>query len=173
MSKISEFHRPISVARLASAPASYEIIATAAERAALAKRFQLLALDRLAAQVRLDRLPGACYRLSARLSAAVVQACIATLEPVASEVEEDFSVLYGALDETREVVLDSEAEPVEPFSDGAVNIGEAVAQQLSLALDPFPRAPGAELRSSTLAGLSPSLAQPFAILAKLRKDRDS
>ena len=39
-------------------------------------------------------------------------------------------------------MLSGEAELVEPAPGGVVDIGEAVAQQLSLALDPFPRAPG-------------------------------
>jgi hypothetical protein len=38
-----------------------------------------------------------------------------------------------------------ETEVAEPFEGDAIDIGEAVAQQLALALDPYPRAPGASL----------------------------
>ncbi len=53
-----EFSRPIELARLARRRRSIEIAAEPAERAALAERFDLLALDRLEAEVRLRRLAG-------------------------------------------------------------------------------------------------------------------
>jgi uncharacterized metal-binding protein YceD (DUF177 family) len=159
-----EFSRRIEIERLAAGETVFDIAASDAERAALARRFALLALDRLEAQVALVRLPGGLLRLSAALSADVVQACVATLEPVASRVDERFMLLYGdAQDETGEVMLSGEAELVEPLSGEALDIGEAVAQQLSLALDPFPRAPGA---AAVAAETGPSEAQAFAALAK-------
>lgn len=163
-----EFSRPLDIARLPQGEAAYDIAATAAERAALARRFGLLALDRLEAQVRLSRLAGGLLRLSAELSADVTQACVVTLEPVAARVEDEFTLLYGAASEERaaEVVLSGETELVEPLPGGALDIGEAVAQQLSLALDPYPRAAGA-LAEAPQEGL----ASPFAALAKWRKAR--
>src|SRR6185437_8510044 len=65
------------------------------------------------------------------------------LEPVRNRVAESFAVLYGEGGEAREVTLDGEAETIEPIVGGVIDIGEAVAQQLSLALNPFPHAPGA------------------------------
>jgi len=50
-------------------------------------------------------------------------------------------VLYGEAEAARDIVLDGESDPVEPLEGGRIDIGEAVAQQLSLSLDPFPRAP--------------------------------
>jgi hypothetical protein len=53
-----------------------------------------------------------------------------------------------------------------PAEAGAVDMGEALAQQLSLALDPYPRAPGAELPAEATDGGAHG---PFAALAKLKR----
>ena len=165
-----EFNRPVDVVRLGPDGASYDIAASAEERAALARRFDLLALDHLSAQVTLKPVAGGFYRLAATLEAALTQACVATLEPVTSRVEETFSLLYGALEAQKEVLLDGESETVEPLEGGMIDIGEAVAQQLSLAIDPFPRA--ADAPSQTDAAASSPLDSPFAVLAKLRPTRE-
>jgi uncharacterized metal-binding protein YceD (DUF177 family) len=162
-----EFSRPVDVMRLHPAGADYELVASAEECAALARRFDLLGLGRLTAQVQLKPVAGGFYRLAAQLEAEVTQACIVTLEPVAQCIEDEFSLLYGALDAQEEVLLDGVSETVEPLEGGMIDIGEAVAQQLSLALDPFPRAETAPQETGeTQAG--PGLDSPFAALAKLR-----
>ena len=160
-----EFSRRIEIDRLPrSGEAIHYIAAGEAERAALARRFALLALDRLEARVTLERLAGG-LRLAADLSADVVQECVVTLEPVASRVEDRFMLLYGhAQDEAGEVVLSGEAELVEPISGSTLDIADAVAQQLSLALDPYPRAPAAA--AAAAPEMSPSDASPFGVLAK-------
>lgn len=162
-----EFSRPVDAGRLAPGEESaYEIAANAAEREALAQRFELLRLDHLAATVRLRRLAGGLLRLTAELSADVVQACVVTLEPVASHLADSFSLLYGRpQNDASEVVLSGETELVEPLEGGVIDLGEVAAQQLSLALDPYPRAPGVGLdEASGRMGDS-----PFAALAKLRE----
>jgi uncharacterized metal-binding protein YceD (DUF177 family) len=138
---IPEFARPVEVPRATGRLATHAIAANAGERAALARRLSLLSLDRLEAEVRLERLDGGFVRLTASLVAEVVQECVVTLEPLPARIAEDFTVLYGAAEAARDILIDSEAEPVEPLDGGRIDIGEAVAQQLSLALDPFPRAP--------------------------------
>jgi uncharacterized metal-binding protein YceD (DUF177 family) len=163
----AEFARLIDIARLPPGEAVFEIAANAVERMALARRFDLLALDRLEARVRLSRLPAGFVRLAAEVAADVVQACVVTLEPVASKVEEEFTLSYGAGAEPLDgTVLSGEAEIIEPFpADCRLDIGEVVAQQLSLALDPFPHAPGAEIAGSGEAAAD----SPFAALANRLK----
>lgn len=165
---MSEFSRPVDIAKLPPGEAIHEIAATAAERAGLARRFLLLALDRLEARVGLLRLAGGLIRLDAKLSADVVQECVVTLEPVPSRIEDSFTLLYGAAaDEACEITLSGEAELVEPLAGNTVDIGEAVAQQLSLALDPFPRAPGVEAPASPAADSKAE--SPFAALAQWKR----
>jgi uncharacterized metal-binding protein YceD (DUF177 family) len=140
-----EFARPVEVPRAAGRATTHKIAADADERAALAARFSLLSLDRLAADIRIERLPGGLVRLAASLVADVVQSCVVTLEPVSNRVEEEFILLFGAGEAAREVVLDGAAETIEPLDGDRIDLGEVVAQQLSLALDPFPRAADASL----------------------------
>ena len=163
----AEFTRPVDIGRLPAGKAVYELAATPAERDALARRFDLLALDRLEAEVRLERLAGGLLRLSAALRADVVQACVITLEPVRDRIDESFPVLYRAGAESGEtaVVLSGASELVEPLPGDILDIGEAVAQQLSLTLDPYPRSPGAVAAAPEEGRIS-----PFAALAKWKKN---
>jgi uncharacterized metal-binding protein YceD (DUF177 family) len=125
-----------------------------------------MALDRLEARVRLRRLAGGYIRLAAELSAEVVQTCVVTLDPFTDRVEDAFTLLYGAIAEGSEVVLDDQDETVEPLAGETIDIGEAVAQQLSLALDPYPRSPAAASAAEPPAAPQDS---PFAVLASLAK----
>ncbi len=160
-----EFSRSVPLSRLGPGRFRQGIEATAAERERLARRFGLLALDRLTATVELRREVGGAIRLDAAFEAGIVQECVVSLEPVATAVAESFSLLYGpaaaALDE---IELDAEAAAFEPLDGDAIDIGEAVAQELSLALPLSPRDPAA-----TIEGDAPAApeAGPFAALASL------
>jgi uncharacterized metal-binding protein YceD (DUF177 family) len=87
---------------------------------------------------------GGRWTLEGRISAEVVQACVVSLEPVHSTVADSFEIAFAPMDEDETAEIDLTADPdTEPLpSDGKLDVGEIVAQQLSLALDPFPRAPG-------------------------------
>jgi uncharacterized metal-binding protein YceD (DUF177 family) len=169
MNDLPEFSRRIDGLRLSPAGAQYEISAKPEECTALAKRFDLLALDRLEAKAKVTPMAGGYYRLTAEFVADLAQACAITSEPVRARVAESFTLTYGPVEESSEIVLDGDAEPVEPLGDGMIDIGEAVAQQLSLALDPFPRAPGAALDEEANLSDRGQRESPFAALAKLRQ----
>ena len=170
-----EFSRPFAVDRLKKGEMVVEIEADAAEKAALASRFGLIAVDRLAAELRLARVPGdAMIRMSGRLEADVTQSCVITLEPVPSRVEASFSRLYEPREEEvpseKDVALDpDDDDPPEPVIDAAIDLGEAVAEQLSLELEPFPRASGVVFDGFSCgpAG-SADEANPFVVLARLK-----
>ncbi len=147
-----EFSRPEPVDRLGAGALTKEIAARPEERRALARRLGLLSLDDLRATLRLERAGGkGLVRIIGRLVADVTQACVVTLDPVASRIEEDFTLLYsldagiGASREGAVVIEPESEEPPEPIGARGIDLGEAVAQQLALALDPYPRAPGAAL----------------------------
>ena len=169
MNDLPEFSRRIDGLRLSPSGEQFEIAAKPEERTALAKRFDLLALDRLAAKVKVTPMAGGYYRLAAELDAQLSQACAITSEPVPAHIAESFTLTFGPVEDSSEIVLDGNAEPVEPLDDGMIDIGEAVAQQLSLALDPFPRADGATLEEEADLSDRAPRQSPFAALAKLRK----
>lgn len=168
-----ELSRPVSREALARGPQSLELAADVGERAALARRFGLLGLDRLEAQVTLTpRDGGRLIQLEGHLSAEVTQACVVSLEPVVGRIEEDFSQLYSLApiepEGARELVVDPEAEdPPEALGPQGLDLGEALAQQLALALEPYPRAEGAALDPSLADGAQE--AGPFAELIALKR----
>ena len=170
MSRGPEFSRPVPVARIGIEPHRQEITATEAEREALARRFDLVSFDRLHAIVELVREDNDLILLRADFEAAFKQSCIVTLDPITGALAERFSLLYGP-PEVEEAVAASAGEDVafEPFDGHIIDIGEAVAQEFSLALPPFPRSPDAivepEISASEEAG-------PFAALSRLF-DRNS
>jgi hypothetical protein len=163
-----EFSRPVSVSRLLPG-GRFAIEASEGERAALARRFGLQAIGRLVAEAGLTRLAGAAVRLDATLEADVVQSCVVTLDPVPARVADEFTVVYTPdLDPAEQVELTAEEEDVERLEGDTIDIGEAVAQQLSLALDPYPHAPGAALPDEATGAGDPA-EHPFAALAKLKR----
>jgi uncharacterized metal-binding protein YceD (DUF177 family) len=158
-----EFSRVRSFARLPPEGREERLVASAAECAALARRFAIPAVNRLEALVRLRPEPGGGVTIGGRLSAEVVQDCVVTLEPVERAVEETVALRIlppGG------VPSDDPEAPDEIEAEGdVVDLGEALAEQLALALDPYPRAPGAELPPEASAEAGGS----FAALASLRR----
>ena len=133
-----------------------DIVADGPERAALARRFGLDSLDAVTASVTLTKFgAGRRVRLSANFSADVVQSCVVTLEPVPSRIKDSFVLLYdedaGGPAEAEIVVLLKGRNSPEPWSGNVIDVGKAIAEHLALALDPYPRAPGAELSALGLA----------------------
>ena len=172
-----EFSRSVLVDQVGSAELAHDIEATPGERAALAERLDLVALDSLKASLRMRRLPDGLIRVSGRFDADVVQACVVTLAPVASHCGETFSMLFGGESQPEplhEIEVESigEDEP-EPIAGGRIDLGEAVVQQLAVSLDPYPRAPGAKLPETAAtgdgAGEEEARENPFAALAELHR----
>lgn len=158
-----EFSRPVPLARLGRDPFRREIEARPQEREALARRFGLLALDRLAATVELARRSGGSVLLEAAFEAEFVQECVVSLEPVRGAVRQRFALIYAPQAAEGEIEIEGEGPTVEPLAGEAIDIGEAVAQELSLALPEFPRDPAAAIEGLAEAG---GEERPFAALAR-------
>lgn len=159
--------------------ATFAIEASAEERAALARRFGLIDIDSLTATGTIDvSARGRRARLTATLRAKVTQVCVVSLQPVPAEVEDSFTVTYDRDAERRmreEESFDLDAEdPPDPLPEKGIDIGEAVAEHLGLALDPYPRAPGVELHPPSAEGAEDgpengARPSPFAALGRLRR----
>jgi uncharacterized metal-binding protein YceD (DUF177 family) len=172
---VNEFSRPFRLDALSGEPRSVQIEAEPAEREALAARFELVAVDALTAEARLSR-RGDIVEAVGLLRASVTQSCIATAEPVEAKLEERFQVEFRPPPDVRadeEVELDEQELDVVFYDGGAIDLGEAVAQTLALALDPYPRSPAAEaalreagVKSEEEARLESS---PFAALKGLKE----
>ncbi|MCF4164487.1 DUF177 domain-containing protein [Zavarzinia compransoris] len=148
----AEFSRPLRAESVHMRGRTERLTATPAECAALAARFDILAVESLSAEIELRPHRRDGLALSGRLAADVVQACVVSLEPVPAHVEVAFERVYepGAEDPNESFSVDDlfdpdADDPPEPLIDGIVDLGELVAEELALALDPYPRAPDAEI----------------------------
>lgn len=167
-----EFSYPITPAEAAQGR-SVAVEADAKTRAAITKRLDLIALDRLAVTADIRAVAGG-IAAKGRIEAAVVQRCAATDLPVPATLDESFDLRF-----LRETLPESGAEEdieisdadcdILPLEDERADLGEAAVQTLSLALDPFPRHPDADRVLAEKGVLSEDQTGPFAALAKLRR----
>jgi uncharacterized metal-binding protein YceD (DUF177 family) len=169
-----EFSRPVPLTRLGKVPLRQEIAANAEERAALTRRLDLVLLERLSASVELALQRDGTVLLTASFSAEFEQSCVVSLEPVAGAVAEYFTLRYGPPEWEPETAGDEDEPAFEPLSGTAIDIGEAVAQELALALPPFPRVPGTSVETELEGGAeAPRDPGPFAGLARLAGPRET
>lgn len=160
---------------------SFDYTANDQQRADLATRFDIPELRALTAQITLNPLAGGpMIRVTLALQADLVQNCVVTGDPVPEKidlrVELDFAP-PSMIDENIELTLD-DADPPDPIENGEIDLGDVIAQQLSLALDPYPRAPDAAF-TNVLDNLPGSQQKhldreapknPFAVLAQLKQN---
>ncbi len=139
-----ELHRPSEISQIGEAGLDHVIEATPAECAALTRRMGVPAVLSLSCRFRLVRARGNTVSAEGHLVAAVVRTCVVSLDEFETEVEEDFRVRFVPAG-TERYDPDPEAEDEIPFTHGVIDLGETAAEQLALALDPYPRKPGAEL----------------------------
>jgi uncharacterized metal-binding protein YceD (DUF177 family) len=170
MSQEPEFSRPVRADTIAAAPREMAVEADEAERAALSRRFGLVAIHRLAADARLSR-SGETIMAEGRLHAAVTQSCVATAAPVEAALDEPFRILFrphptpAAEDE---IELDAGELDVVFYDGAAIDLGEAIAETLSLSLDPWPRVANADEALKAAGVKDESEVGPFAALAGLK-----
>jgi uncharacterized metal-binding protein YceD (DUF177 family) len=138
-----ELSRPFSIARI-GAGARVDVEATPTELAALARRMGIPAIGALTCRFELHRAGGDAVQAHGSLRASVQQICVVTLEPFDSKLAEDFAVVFVPAG-TESEEIDPEADDEIGYQGGILDLGEAASEQLALALEPFPRKPGAEL----------------------------
>ena len=130
--------------------------ADAEERAALARRLDLLSLEALTAQLRFEEADEAkgAIRVTGSIRAGLAQSCVVTLEPVPRTLGETISVLYAPLSAdapVHEVEVLAVGDEAEPLPEDGFDVGELVAQHLALLLAPYPRHPDAPADPFTYA----------------------
>jgi hypothetical protein len=127
------------------------IEANPAERAALAARFGLGAVESLRAEVALEQRPRA-IRATGRLVAAIMQPCAVSGEDFAVAIDEPIDLRFVEEDQRRpavaeeEIELELEADDCDEieYAGEMFDLGEAVAQTLGLAIDPYAEGPNAD-----------------------------
>lgn len=168
----AEFSRQVKLDRVPTTPLRIE--ADPAERAALARRFDLPAIHALVAELRFTQ-TGDAVDARGQVTASYDQRCALSNEVFVAEMEEPVAVRFvPALtvhDEDEEV----EFAPDEPdeieYAGASFDAGEAVAQSFGLALDPYALGPNADVARREGGVMGEDAPQgPFAALAALKRD---
>jgi uncharacterized metal-binding protein YceD (DUF177 family) len=162
---------PVPVQEIGAGGRPVSFTADAEARAGLARRFGLQDVPALSLEGRLRAEGDGSYMFRGTIAAKVVQTCVVTLDPVENEIDEPIAVRFVPEERLeapgREVMVDAEEEEeTEPLIGDVIDLGEAVAEQFGVALDPYPRKPGAVMtpgRGQDDTGPG----NPFAVLRNL------
>ena len=163
---MSELTRMIDSRQLPPAP--LEIKATPEECTALAQRFGLVKVKHLSARITLTR-DGPTVRAAGQINADIVQSCAISAEDLAVRIHEPVALHFVPANSSpttdTEVELDAEMLDQIEMDGQLFDLGEAIAQGLGLAIDPYAEGPGADEARRKLR--EPDTAGPFAALKDL------
>lgn len=121
-------------------------------------------------------------KIRGKIQAKIVQACVATLEPIENQIDEDVEVVLVPensrlaripTDENGEMLISADGPDIpETFSGDKIDVGLIAEEFFDLAIDPYPRKSGlADSVSVTFGETEESdsdVVSPFAGLAKLQ-----
>lgn len=182
------FHREISTTDLSREGRQFTFKASEVECAEIATFLGISALQSLSATLAVRRWRRQGVAVEGVLHAKAVQECVVTLHPVEEEIDEPISLRFE-LRESRqrapraaadnEIFVDPEAaDPPELFDGPGLDLGPYLVEFLAMALNPYPRAAGAELTQREFPAQGKGAAgsgeemkdNPFQILRNLNKD---
>ena len=158
-----EFTRLVPLSRIGAAGLTLLVKASPEECAELARRMDIPAIHALSCAYTLNAgaTDPAAIEATGHLRARVTRECVVSAEDFEMDVADDFHVRFVPAG-----VEPDDADPDDddeiPYEGDVLDLGEATAEQLGLALDPYPRIEGAVAPEG---GPDPS---PFAALARLK-----
>src|SRR5215467_11087034 len=163
---------PVAVHDVPETGRSIALGADERTRAAIAKLAGLRSLPRLEAHFEVARHGRDGLRVTGRVAATVGQTCVVTLEPIETDLVDEIDLVFAP--PTAPVIVDEEGAKVEvtsvdapePLIGGTVDLGAIATEFLILAIDPYPRKPGAVFEQQAVEGQPDS---PFAALEALKK----
>ncbi|OCC22427.1 DNA-binding protein [Croceicoccus estronivorus] len=167
----NEFSRMVEPARMGDG--TRHLVADESERATLARRFALVSIERLEADVTLQA-EGEAVTVSGTLHAAYIQSCAVSGDDLSVTVEEPVMFRFvpmGTYRPDEEVELsEDDCDEIE-YEGGAFDLGEAISQSLALTIDPYATGPNAEQTRKEAGLLNEEQTGPFAALAALKTDK--
>lgn len=163
-----EFSRPERVDSIGGDARTIAIEADADERRRLADRFDLVAIDQLVGRFVLHR-DAAAVVAEGVVEASVTQACSVTGDPLTVSVAETVALRFvDAPPPGEETELDDDTLDTIGLDGDVIDLGEIAAETMALALDPFPRGPGAAEALKAAGVIGEGEARPFGALAGLK-----
>jgi uncharacterized metal-binding protein YceD (DUF177 family) len=163
------FSHILSLDQISDKIQDVKLSADTAQCAALAIELDLPSIESLQATLAVHAVEDG-VAIKGRFTAVFHYACRVTRDPFPGTLSEPINVVFttGDLpDPTSEEYVLSTVEML-PLEDQSVDLGQLVAESLTLALDPFPRGPGADEALAALGILTEEQARaessPFAAL---------
>lgn len=175
------FSYPVKVGHISANPVEVHVEADATEMKGLAALWNVLSVESLTADLKIARWKRDGVRIKGRVKARITQACVVTLDPVASEIDEDFEQIFvpeGSklarmpTTDSGEMLLDPDGPDLpEMFTGDTIDAGSVVAEFAALAIDPYPRKPGIGFEGHIEdTGENDRKPSPFAALKDWKKE---
>jgi uncharacterized metal-binding protein YceD (DUF177 family) len=170
---------PVAVAQIPDTGLHRDFEADRAEREAMAAVAGLRNILSASASLDLALKRGGRVHVTGRVRARIGQTCVVTLDPIESEIDEDIDLMFAPAEQISQLsdLVEEPAEsdpeipdPPEPIVNGVIDLGRLATDALFLAVDPYPRKPGAVFEPH-LEAADPE-DHPFAALKALRGDSD-
>ncbi|WP_378942980.1 YceD family protein [Mesorhizobium sp. ANAO-SY3R2] len=169
---------PVNVARLPQKGQPVVVDADASQRAALAEAHGLLSVERYRADLVVTKWKRNGVKVSGRVEAEITQACIVTLEPVETKIDEDVEAVFLPEDSKLgregfhvggEILLDAEGpDSPETFSGDSIDVGALAEEFFGLGVDPYPRKSGASIpdRSADIEPIESDFQKKLRLISK-------
>lgn len=173
--------RPLAVADVPPEGLETEIVASEAERDALAALNGLPAVLSLSARLDVRRWRGDGLEVTGDLRARVRQICVLTLEEFETEIDAPIDLRFAPPREAprprsrrhepepEPAAHDLGDDPPDELVGGAVDLGAVVSEFLTLSLDPYPHKPGARFEEPAPES-GDNVVSPFAALRRAREE---
>lgn len=171
---------PVIVAQIPDTGLHRELVASAAERQAIAEVAGLREV--LSVRAEFDVVPksGSRLQVTGTVQARIGQTCVVTLDPIESEIDEEVDLVFAPEAEARRLAdlieegRDGEeppevADPPEAIMGGIIDLGRLATDALFLAIDPYPRKEGAVFEAEVTAPDPED--HPFAALKALQDNK--
>ena len=176
------FSYMVKVGHVSHNPLEVHVEADARERAALARLWNVVSVDALAADLKIRRWKKDGVKVFGEIRGRVTQTSVVSLEPVENEIFEELDQIFvpeGSslsripANDQGEMIVDPDGPDLpETFWGDAIDIGAVVAEFAAMGLDAYPRNPGEafapHIEMSDTEDRKPS---PFAVLKNLKVEK--
>ncbi len=182
MTTDSELTYPLHWTDVPNNGMNIKISATPDECRYLAKTLGIVALSGVDGHFKVTRWRRSGLKVSADISADVVQNCVVSLEKISSSLNEQTEWVFKPSirprkedDKDAVLLIDPLGEnPADPLIDGRIDLGQLLSEHLCLMIDPFKRSENIEFdalyqSSQKLTGPETSNVSPFAVLKQMGK----
>jgi len=168
---------PVAVAQIPETGLHRDIEADQAIRNAVADVGGLREVLSLQASFDVTPVRGGRFHVAGRVRARIGQTCVVTLEEMETDIDEPVDLIFAppeqipqmaALADEAEAGDEETPDPPEPIENGLIDLGRVATDALYLAVDPYPRKPGAVF-DPVVEAADPE-DHPFAALKALKAE---